>query len=170
MGKPWQRAVDILGLQHQSGRCGSRASGRASKESIANGGRPTASGGPFDSTNSGKRSSLFGELAETEGHHPDISFGWGYATVSLSIEKIKGLPVKDFIMASGCSIARIGPSTSSSEKLRHELANLNHDTNLPCHLRIIVVRAFTERRTGRAPNLGAGCCSSPAACLPPPCR
>jgi 4a-hydroxytetrahydrobiopterin dehydratase len=25
-----------------------------------------------------------GELAETEGHHPDISFGWGYATVSLS--------------------------------------------------------------------------------------
>jgi 4a-hydroxytetrahydrobiopterin dehydratase len=21
-----------------------------------------------------------GELAETEGHHPDISFGWGYAT------------------------------------------------------------------------------------------
>jgi pterin-4a-carbinolamine dehydratase len=24
-----------------------------------------------------------GELAETEGHHPDISFGWGHATVSL---------------------------------------------------------------------------------------
>src|SRR5213079_581252 len=24
-----------------------------------------------------------GELAEAEGHHPDISFGWGYATVSL---------------------------------------------------------------------------------------
>src|SRR5438105_3753953 len=23
-----------------------------------------------------------GALAETEGHHPDISFGWGYATVS----------------------------------------------------------------------------------------
>jgi 4a-hydroxytetrahydrobiopterin dehydratase len=49
-----------------------------------------------------------GELAETEGHHPDISFGWGYATVSPSTKKIKGLPVKDFIMASGCSIARIG--------------------------------------------------------------
>jgi len=29
-----------------------------------------------------------GELAETEGHHPDISFGWGYATVSLSTKKI----------------------------------------------------------------------------------
>ena len=25
-----------------------------------------------------------GELAESEGHHPDISFGWGRATVSLA--------------------------------------------------------------------------------------
>jgi 4a-hydroxytetrahydrobiopterin dehydratase len=41
-----------------------------------------------------------GELAETEGHHPDISFGWGYATVSLSTKKIKGLHESDFIMAS----------------------------------------------------------------------
>jgi 4a-hydroxytetrahydrobiopterin dehydratase len=41
-----------------------------------------------------------GELAETEGHHPDISFGWGYATVSLSTKKIKGLHENDFIMAS----------------------------------------------------------------------
>jgi 4a-hydroxytetrahydrobiopterin dehydratase len=32
-----------------------------------------------------------GELAETEGHHPDISFGWGRPTVSLSTKKIKGL-------------------------------------------------------------------------------
>src|SRR5216683_8347404 len=38
-----------------------------------------------------------GELAETEGHHPDISFGWGRATVSLNTKKIKG---NDFIMAS----------------------------------------------------------------------
>ena len=41
-----------------------------------------------------------GELAETEGHHPDISFGWGYATVSLSTKNIKGLHENDFIMAS----------------------------------------------------------------------
>ena len=41
-----------------------------------------------------------GELAETEGHHPDISFGWGYATVSLSTKKIKGLHENDFIMPS----------------------------------------------------------------------
>jgi 4a-hydroxytetrahydrobiopterin dehydratase len=37
-----------------------------------------------------------GELAETEGHHPDISFG-GHATVSLSTKKIKGLHKNDFI-------------------------------------------------------------------------
>jgi len=29
-----------------------------------------------------------GDLAETEGHHPDVSFGWGYATVSLRTKKI----------------------------------------------------------------------------------
>ena len=40
-----------------------------------------------------------GELAESEGHHPDITFGWGYATVSLSTKKIKGLHENDFIMA-----------------------------------------------------------------------
>jgi hypothetical protein len=42
MGKPRQRAVDIPGLQHQSGRCGSRASGRASKKPINKGERPAA--------------------------------------------------------------------------------------------------------------------------------
>jgi len=58
-----------------------------------------------------------GELAETEGHHPDISFGWGYVTVSLSTKKIKGLHENDFIMAS--KIDRVldlsgGPLTASS--------------------------------------------------------
>jgi len=40
-----------------------------------------------------------GALAEAEGHHPDITFGWGYATVSLHTHKIKGLHENDFIMA-----------------------------------------------------------------------
>ncbi len=40
-----------------------------------------------------------GALAEAEGHHPDISFGWGYATISLHTHKIKGLHENDFIMA-----------------------------------------------------------------------
>jgi len=38
-------------------------------------------------------------LTEAEGHHPDISFGWGYVTVSLRTKKIKGLHENDFIMA-----------------------------------------------------------------------
>jgi 4a-hydroxytetrahydrobiopterin dehydratase len=40
-----------------------------------------------------------GDLAEAEAHHPDISFGWGYATISLRTKKIKGLHENDFIMA-----------------------------------------------------------------------
>ena len=35
-----------------------------------------------------------GELAEAEGHHPNISFGWGYSAVSLQTKKIKGLHEK----------------------------------------------------------------------------
>jgi 4a-hydroxytetrahydrobiopterin dehydratase len=40
-----------------------------------------------------------GKLAESEGHHPDISFGWGWAKVSWQTKKIKGLHENDFIMA-----------------------------------------------------------------------
>ncbi len=39
------------------------------------------------------------DLAEAEAHHPDISFGWGYATISLRTKKIKGLHENDFIIA-----------------------------------------------------------------------
>lgn len=38
-------------------------------------------------------------LADAQMHHPDICFGWGYATVSLRTKKIKGLHENDFIMA-----------------------------------------------------------------------
>ena len=49
-----------------------------------------------------------GELAEAEGHHPNIGFGWGNATVSLQTKKIKGLHENDFIMATkiDCIFAR----------------------------------------------------------------
>ena len=40
-----------------------------------------------------------GALAEDQSHHPDITFGWGYATISLHTHKIKGLHENDFIMA-----------------------------------------------------------------------
>lgn len=38
-------------------------------------------------------------LAEEEAHHPEIRFGWGFATISLQTKKIKGLHQNDFIMA-----------------------------------------------------------------------
>jgi 4a-hydroxytetrahydrobiopterin dehydratase len=40
-----------------------------------------------------------GALAEAEDHHPDITFGWGYANVVFYTHKIKGLHENDFIMA-----------------------------------------------------------------------
>ena len=40
-----------------------------------------------------------GEIAEKEGHHPDISFGWGYAKIRIFTHSIKGLAESDFILA-----------------------------------------------------------------------
>ena len=40
-----------------------------------------------------------GKIAETEGHHPDIFFGWGYASIKISTHAIKGLAESDFILA-----------------------------------------------------------------------
>ena len=40
-----------------------------------------------------------GKIAEGEGHHPDISFGWGYAKIKISTHAIKGLAESDFILA-----------------------------------------------------------------------
>jgi len=38
-------------------------------------------------------------VAEREGHHPEIGFGWGYCNVTLYTHKIRGLHENDFIMA-----------------------------------------------------------------------
>ncbi|HEX3558803.1 MAG TPA: 4a-hydroxytetrahydrobiopterin dehydratase [Pyrinomonadaceae bacterium] len=40
-----------------------------------------------------------GEVAEAEGHHPDISFGWGYARLEIYTHAIGGLSESDFILA-----------------------------------------------------------------------
>ena len=40
-----------------------------------------------------------GALAESEGHHPDIAFGWGYVKITLSTHAIDGLSENDFILA-----------------------------------------------------------------------
>ncbi len=40
-----------------------------------------------------------GDLAESEGHHPELVVGWGYCTVRFWTHKINGLHENDFIMA-----------------------------------------------------------------------
>ena len=40
-----------------------------------------------------------GQISENEGHHPDISFGWGYADIKITTHAIEGLSENDFILA-----------------------------------------------------------------------
>jgi 4a-hydroxytetrahydrobiopterin dehydratase len=39
------------------------------------------------------------EIAEEQGHHPDICFGWGNVEVTIWTHKINGLTESDFILA-----------------------------------------------------------------------
>ena len=39
-----------------------------------------------------------GELAEEQGHHPDICFGWGKADITIWTHKIDGLTGSDFVL------------------------------------------------------------------------
>jgi 4a-hydroxytetrahydrobiopterin dehydratase len=52
-----------------------------------------------------------GEIAEHEGHHPDIYLAWGKVKVTIWTHKINGLSESDFILAAKCDEAF---STSSS--------------------------------------------------------
>ena len=40
-----------------------------------------------------------GKISENENHHPDISFGWGYAKIIITTHAIEGLSENDFILA-----------------------------------------------------------------------
>jgi len=40
-----------------------------------------------------------GAVAEGEGHHPDVEFGWGYARLRIYTHAIDGLSESDFILA-----------------------------------------------------------------------
>ena len=50
-------------------------------------------------TESQKFVNQIANIAEKEGHHPDIKFGWGYALIQIFTHKIKGLVESDFILA-----------------------------------------------------------------------
>lgn len=42
---------------------------------------------------------LITAIAETKGHHPDVCFGWGYVTLSLTTREAGGLTLADFELA-----------------------------------------------------------------------
>jgi 4a-hydroxytetrahydrobiopterin dehydratase len=52
-----------------------------------------------------------GEIAEEQGHHPDIALAWGRVTLAVWTHKIKGLTESDFIFAAKCD--RAGPNEIS---------------------------------------------------------
>ena len=41
-----------------------------------------------------------GNISDEEGHHPDISLGWGYCLIMIHTHAINGLSINDFILAS----------------------------------------------------------------------
>ncbi|MEX0587336.1 MAG: 4a-hydroxytetrahydrobiopterin dehydratase [Patescibacteria group bacterium] len=44
-----------------------------------------------------------GAMAEEIGHHPEISFGWGFAEIQIYTHKINGLHEADFVFAAKIS-------------------------------------------------------------------
>ena len=40
-----------------------------------------------------------GKISDNENHHPDITFGWGYAKILITTHAIEGLSENDFILA-----------------------------------------------------------------------
>jgi 4a-hydroxytetrahydrobiopterin dehydratase len=55
------------------------------------------------------------ELAEAEGHPPEITFGWGYALILLRTKGIKGLYENDFSMAAKLDQIAEGAAAPSRE-------------------------------------------------------
>lgn len=46
-----------------------------------------------------------GDVAEQQGHHPDIELGWGRVKIILCTHKINGLTESDFILAAKADAA-----------------------------------------------------------------
>ena len=51
-----------------------------------------------------------GEVAEREGHHPDIYLAWGKVAITTWTHKIDGLTESDFIL--GAKISRLAPTAA----------------------------------------------------------
>lgn len=53
--------------------------------------------------------SKIADLAESEGHHPDLLISWGKVVVTLKTHSIGGLSDNDFIMAAKIDRLEFGP-------------------------------------------------------------
>ncbi len=51
-----------------------------------------------------------GEVAEQEGHHPDLALSWGRVDVRIYTHKIDGLTESDFILAAKIDRTLLAPS------------------------------------------------------------
>ena len=49
-----------------------------------------------------------GEIAEQEGHHPDLFLAWGRVRITIWTHKIDGLTESDFVLAAKCDEAVAG--------------------------------------------------------------
>lgn len=45
-----------------------------------------------------------GEVAEEEGHHPDLFLAWGRVKIEVFTHKIDGLTESDFVLAAKCDL------------------------------------------------------------------
>lgn len=45
-----------------------------------------------------------GELAERQGHHPDVYLAWGKVRLTIWTHKINGLTESDFVLAAKCDL------------------------------------------------------------------
>ncbi|MEK9167677.1 MAG: 4a-hydroxytetrahydrobiopterin dehydratase [Patescibacteria group bacterium] len=54
-----------------------------------------------------------GEIAEADGHHPNIEFGWGFARILLWTHAIDGLSENDFYMAAKIERVSLTNDTTS---------------------------------------------------------
>lgn len=59
--------------------------------------------------------SRVGELAEQEGHHPDIHLSWAKVNILIWTHKIDGLTESDFILAVKIDVLYIGGASKTLE-------------------------------------------------------
>jgi len=67
-----------------------------------------------------------GELAEDQGHHPDITLAWGKVVLTIWTHKIDGLTESDFIFAAKAD-QELGAATGKPKTPNPDLEQDSHD-------------------------------------------